>query len=57
MACITVALFPMYSFSNMLVMEARVSSCELEADVLAADILNREEVDMCKSGTCRKTEP
>ena len=32
----------------MLISEGKVSTCELEADVLAADIMNREEIDQCE---------
>lgn len=34
--------------SDMLISEGKVSTCELEADVLAADIMNREEIDQCE---------
>ncbi len=33
----------------MFINEVRVSSSELEADILAADILNREEIELCNN--------
>ena len=38
-----------YTCRDMVVCMPRVSVCELEADGLAADILNRHELSMCKA--------
>ena len=34
---------------SLLVQEPRVSTCELEVDVQATDIMNRKEIDMGKA--------